>query len=272
MSVVPMHLVSAYCDDESNCTRFLGRQPTTESQREKKMFFSAVPGAAQLSDAPDSCDWSGAPYTAQILLNNQLGCCGPAAMMEAQKVWAARHGVSLTVSDADVISLYSAAGGYVPGRPWTDGGVNNPTMLSVCHSKGIMINGTKHLVGPTATINSSDVMGIRNGVWYLGGALFGIELSQTCYNKYGPGNVWDVDGSRIVGGHDVWCLAYNATGPIIVTWAAVTQCTWAWAAKYADDIDVMASSQDWAAGGVLPCGIDLTAWKEAEQVITGQAA
>jgi hypothetical protein len=253
-------------------TRRLGRQPTTDTQRRMRVPFRSV--AATLAPAPDTCDWSGAitPAGWLILLNDELGDCGPASMYHGVMSWGITHSTTYTPSNADVTAFYSLAGGYKPGRPWTDGGVNNPTMLSVAQKTGMGIGGVYHQIGPTATVAADDIALVKQGIFYLGGALFGIELSNTCYTKFGPGNVWGVDNSRIIGGHDVWCVGYNATGPLIVTWGKLTQCTWAWAAKYADDIDIIVSPKDWAAGGILPCGISLPDWQQAAQVLVGQAA
>ena len=217
--------------------RRLGRLPTTADQRARKVKFADL--APCLAPAPDACDWSGPNLTPQILLNDQLGDCGPAAMMEGIKSWAAQHGQNVMVSDADVVKFYGQAGGYVPGRPWTDGGVNNPTMLSAAQKAGIVVAGMTHKIGPTATVSNTDVELVKKAIFYLGGALFGINLSRKCYADYGPGHLWDADSSGSEGAHDVWGYGYNPQGPTILTWSQKTQCTWAWCAKFAEDIDVI---------------------------------
>ena len=250
--------------------RRLGRQPTTDDQRRMRVSFRAI--APGLEPAPPSCEWNGTITNTNwlVLANDSLGDCGPASMYHALMSWSIMHGNPITPADADVIKFYSLAGGYRPGKPWTDGGVNNPTMLAAAQKTGMVLNGTYHQIGPTATVNASDVDAIKQGIFFLGGALFGIELSNTCYTS-GPTDVWDVDNSRIIGGHDVWITGYNEKGPYVVSWGVLRQATWAWAAKYADDIDLIVSPKDWAAGGILPCGIDLATWQRNCQELTGQA-
>ena len=252
-------------------TRRLGRQPTTDQQRSMRVNFRAI--APGLEPAPPSSDWSGTITRDNwlVLANDQLGDCGPASMYHAIMSWSIMHKNPITPADSDVIKFYTLAGGYHPGRPWTDGGVNNPTMLAAAQKTGMILSGTYHQIGPTATVAASDIEAIKQGMFFLGGALFGIELSNTCYTSK-AGDVWDADNSRIIGGHDVWGVGYNEKGPLIVSWGTLHQCTWAWAAKYADDIDLCVSPKDWAAGGTLPCGINLSAWQQACQALTGQAS
>jgi hypothetical protein len=212
-----------------------------------------------------------------MLANDSLGDCGPAAMFHGRMSKIAfdlKKVVSPT--DDEVIKFYSAAGGYVPGRPSTDGGVDNPTMLSVAQKEGITLGGVTTLMGPYATVvpdgGSPWQATAQTGIAYLQGALIGVNLPNDWYQSYGPGNVWDVTNSAIVGGHDLWCIGYNATGPVIITWGQPTQCTWAGIAQNATDINCIADQTDEISPttGCTGDGINLAAWTADVQAITGQ--
>jgi hypothetical protein len=256
-------------------TRRLGRLPGAPKDTNRRLALRKY--VSDMEPVPPTCDWTGSLTNWLMLMNDQLGDCGIAAMFHGTMSKLASLLTTPTIlapTDAEVVAFYSAAGGYRPGKPWTDAGVNNPTMLSLAQKQGYMIGGQKRRIGPYAQISGSDVATIQQGIYFLGGALFGIELSKTCYDNFGPGNVWDVDGSRIIGGHDVWAFGYNDKGPLVVTWGQPTQCTWAWAAQYADDIEAIAEADAFVdpVSGLTPNGLALAAWQADVTQLTGQAA
>ena len=245
---------------------------TTAAQKRRKIRFRDV--GAGLPDAPESWGWNaGISDTGWgNWWNSELGDCGPEAWYHAvMSRWAAKQ-IQDTIDPEDVLAWYETAGGYRPGRPWTDGGVNNPTMIQDGIESGYPLNGRIVKLDGTASIDPGDFASFNRAGFNLGGLLLGINLSQTCYDNFGPGNVWDVDGSELVGGHDVWCPCADAEGPQIVTWGQLTQCTWAWVETYCDDIDVLLDVATLTAGGSVPDGMDVAAWKNAAEAYCGMAA
>jgi hypothetical protein len=268
MSSLPLHLQEAGLNMAEPIRR-LGLRPSTPDQKLRRIPFRAM--ADLFPDAPDSCNWNAgiSDNNWGMMGNSSVGDCGPAAIGHRKMSRSATKGTLITPTDAEVIQLYEAAGGYVPGKPWTDQGVNNPTMIGLLMKQGWSVGGSIEKIDATATVANGDVVALKKAIFHLGGVMFGIQLSQTCYNNFGPGNVWDADNSRIVGGHDVQGVGFSATGPLIVTWGALTQCTWAWAAKFADDIDILLEIADWTAGGTVPDGLNVAQWATDSQALLG---
>jgi hypothetical protein len=258
--------------------RKLGRRPSLPKDLRRRLVLKKYMDA--LPDVPDECDWTGGITDWQMLLNGgdgALGDCGPAAMfhgvMSKLACVATGSGLALPTppADVEVVKFYSAAGGYVPGRPWTDGGVNNSDMLSVAQKQGLTLAGQHHVIGPYASVQADDFGTIKKAIYYLGGCLVGCNLPNSWYTNSGPGVVWDKTNSRIVGGHDIWAYAYNKDGFFIVTWGqGGTLVTWAGAEQNCDEIDGLSEQDAWiAANDRTPNGIQLVQWLEDVKVLTG---
>lgn len=143
-----------------------------------------------------------------------------------------------------MIAFYEEAGGYKPNRPWTDQGVNNPTMIQTAITSGYPVNNAVIRLDGTADVKTTSENAIADAGYNLGGLLLGCSLSRLCYENYGPGQLWDADDSHIVGGHDVYMFALNPQGPVIVTWGKPTQTTWAWMDRFCDEASVLLQIAD----------------------------
>jgi hypothetical protein len=56
-------------------------------------------------------------------------------------------------------------------------------------------------------------------------------------DQFNAGQIWDVvpDDGGILGGHCIYIVAFNATGPICMTWGQRQPMTWAFYDKYCDE-------------------------------------
>ena len=181
----------------------------------------------------------------------------------------------ITPTDKEVIAFYGVAGGYRPGRPWTDQGVNNSTMLSAAQKTGYTIDGVHYQAGPYAAIDPTDVATIKKGIYYLHGMLVGCSLPKLWYDNFGPGEVWDKTNSGIDGGHDVWAYGYNADGVLIATWGKPgTLVTWAGIAQQCDELDAIAhkDAEINPVTGRTAQGILQADWEQDVLELTGKAA
>jgi hypothetical protein len=72
---------------------------------------------------PPSCDYSSqaAKALAQMYLNDKFGDCVIAGIGHVVGVLTAGAGNQFIYTDDQILQLYEAIGGYVPGRPNTDG-------------------------------------------------------------------------------------------------------------------------------------------------------
>jgi hypothetical protein len=255
-------------------TRKLGLLPSRPHDLKRRLVLAKY--VADLPDPPDECDWTGSISDWLMLMNDQLGCCGPAAWFHGcmSKV-ACSQSTIIQPTDQELVAFYSTVGGYRPGRPWTDGGVNNADMLSIAQKQGFTIGGVHRTIGPYAGVDAADVATIKKAIYYLHGCLIGIQLPRYWYDNFGKGKVWDKTNSPIEGGHDIWGYKYDRDGVYIVTWGdGETLMTWAGAEQNADDITAIAEkdAEINPATGRTAQGILLQDWKQEVQILTGQAA
>ena len=250
--------------------RKLGRLPSRPHDLRRRLLLRNY--TAQLPDPPPVCDWSANIADWRMLKNDELGDCGPAAVFHGSMSKTASTTSLIIPTDDEVVAFYSAAGGYRPGRPWTDGGVNNSDMLSVAQKQGYTTGGQKKQAGPYASIEPGDVATLKRAVYYLHGMLIGCNPPAYWYDNFGPGKVWDRTNSRIDGGHDIWCYGYNADGLLIVTWGKPgTLVTWAGIEQNCDELDAIAEAdvEINPATGRTAQGMLMLDWQQAATELTG---
>jgi hypothetical protein len=190
-----------------------------------------------LPTPPASCDWS--PKAAKSLLqvydNDQLGDCVIAGGYHTLGVETgnASAGSPFIATEKQILSDYSAIGGYVPGDPSTDNGCEIPVALDYWQKTGFA-DGSK-LLGSIG-IDATDPNETRLAMWLFENLVFGIALPDEWIDPFpsSPGFVWDVAGDPDPeNGHCVVGVGYNADGVTIATWGMLGVMTWAAVAKYA---------------------------------------
>jgi hypothetical protein len=221
-----------------------------------------------------------ASIDALMLWNDQLGCCGISAAYRAlMLILFQKTGQVAQPTQAEFDAFYGMVGGYVPGRPDTDNGVDNPTLLQCMQNPGPTLAGVVHPFGPAATCSGADAVTTRKAIYYLLATVHGIDLPRTWYDSFGgyngtpgSGNVWDATGGQIVGGHDVDATGFNTVGPTIVTWGGETQATWAGWAQHCTDVNGIADPNDTIdpkTGLTVKTGIPLAQWQADVAALTG---
>lgn len=212
---------------------------------------------ASLPAAPESCDWTSGIKNFGMMLNDTEGDCVFAAGGHAIQTWTATEGVARTPLDDHIQSYYEGWAGYRPGNPATDQGyvivdfLNRWRLFGYC---GAIMDGY-------ADPDCNNAEHIRQSIYLFGGCDIGLQLPLAWQNA----TVWDIergpDGAAgSWGGHSVWVPAYNATGPICVTWGATKQMTWAGLAQYADEAHTLRSPLFLNAKGVSASQVDLAQW------------
>jgi hypothetical protein len=276
-STLPLHLAALPTAEVPDNTRRLGlRQPSEEGRR--RQF--AVMLDRYLGKLPDPFDIGVTDFSieqpdidGQMLWNDQLGCCGiSAAYRSIMLIVFLQTGKVVLPSQKEFNDFYHVVGGYVPGKAWTDNGVDNPTLVRDMQTIGLTLAGQVHKCGPVAVCQGDDAVTVRKAIYYLLATIHGIDLPQEWYNNYGPGHVWDATSSRIVGGHDVDACGFNKIGPKIVTWGKATQCTWAGWAQRCTDCNGIADPNDTIdpkTGLSVMTGIPMAEWAADVQALTG---
>ena len=191
---------------------------------------------------PASVDYSkkAAKALAQMYLNNQLGDCVIAGMAHLVGVFTGNAGDPLAVySSNQIIALYSAIGGYVPGHPNTDHGCDEQTALNYWQQHGAPTQSGAHEIAGWISVDGNDETEYRTALWLFENLYFGLELPNAWINPFpkAPGFVWNVAGPPIAtNGHCVVGVGYTPKGVTICTWGILGLMTDAAIAKYATTV------------------------------------
>jgi hypothetical protein len=183
---------------------------------------------ASLPPPPTSCDFS-APASAilsDIMQNDQLGDCVVAALYHYLGVLTGNAGSPFHATPTQIVSDYSAIGGYVPGDPSTDQGCDEITALNYAVSHGLA-NGTK--ASGWLSVDASNISEVKSTIFLFEGALLTLELPDPYVNPFPSGNgfVWDVGAPDPNQGHAIMACGFDTKGPMIDTWGMLGTMTWA---------------------------------------------
>jgi hypothetical protein len=196
------------------------------------------------------------------MLNDTLGDCTCAAVGHAIQVWTYQARFKMvTVSDTAILSLYEVVGDYDPAVPSSDGGAVELDVLNYWTKNPVAGNTLSAYVA----LQPKSQQELQAAVYYFGGAYIGLQLPQSAQNQ----TLWNVPfffGKGIGngragtwGGHAVFIVGYNETGPICITWGKQKQMTWGFYEAYCDEAYALLSS-DWLKQNLLsPTGLNLVA-------------
>jgi len=191
-----------------------------------------------MAPPPPACDYTKAATSAlsQIYCNDTLGDCVIAGLAHVVGVLTRNSGTPPFLYSKDqIIALYGAIGGYVPGEPNTDQGCDEQTALNYWKNNGAP-NGSTHKIAGWLAVNGADPAEYRTALYLFENLYFGIELPDKWVNPMpsSPGFVWDVAGAPDPdNGHCVVGVGYNAKGVTIDTWGMTGLITDRAIAKYA---------------------------------------
>lgn len=249
--------------DPANCKLGKGRA------RHGKLRLAAYL-KTDLSPAPEAVDWTAGLTSWGMMGNDSHGDCVFAAGAHAIQTWTLNAGLPVharierTMSDAAVLSYYSRWAGYVPGNAATDNGFVIADFLNLWRADaygGVLLDG---FVDP----EPGNQEHIKQGIALFGGVDIGLQLPVAWQNMH----TWDVaegnDGAPgSWGGHSVWVPAYNALGPVCVTWGALKQITWPALAQYSDEAHAIISPAWMDRNGRTTCGLAYTALRVDSEAI-----
>lgn len=185
----------------------------------------AVPAFANYllapSPPPAVIDYSpkAAAAIAKMYLNEQLGDCVIAGKYHQLGIWAGnKSGTPIVVSDQTVLSMY---------RVWNPGNEDNgcviTDVLDYLRNTGFPDDaGALHKIDGYVSVDWTNKLQTQIALDLFGALTLGIQLPEAWTNA----SIWDVTNSRIVGGHDVTSLGYNAQGIQISSWGRIYTITW----------------------------------------------
>jgi hypothetical protein len=189
-----------------------------------------------LAAPPGSCDYSAKAGKAlsQLYLNDKLGDCVIAGIGHVVGVLTAGAGDQFVYSDDQILQLYEAIGGYVPGHANTDDGCDEQTALNYWQHHGAP-SGTHKIAGWVA-VNGADPTEYRTALWLFENLYFGLELPDKWVSPMPtkPGFTWDAAGPpNPDNGHCVVGVGYSNKGVRICTWGMLGTLTDDAVEKYA---------------------------------------
>ena len=138
----------------------------------------------------------------------------------------------INISDREVINEYFKESG---GRD---------TGLVVLYSlrawrQGWRAGGKVYSIQAFSEVNPRNHQSVMEAVYLDAGVGIGLSLPVSASKQINQGQIWDVAriGGRpgSWGGHYVYVVGYNSTGPICVTWGRKQPMTWAFWDKYCDE-------------------------------------
>lgn len=203
-----------------------------------------------------------------MYLNDQLGCCVPAASGHMIEQWTTYGDGVLAAripTADDILQAYEAIGGYVPGDPSTDGGCVVLDALNYWRKTGI----AGHKIHAYASIPVpaggsrlpilTMLHQVMNSVHLFGNCYLGISLPLSAQGK----DKWEVDDSDPSaaeagswGGHCVPIVGYSPSRLIVVTWGGLLDMSWEFYAQYTDEAYAVLSLDWLGKDGHAPNGFD----------------
>lgn len=236
----------------------LGRKPRARSPLIAHM--SALTAGRFLPPPPPAVDWlGGLPDDLGMMLNDSLGDCTCAAVYHAIQVWTANAGLVMqTEPDIDVLTLYERACGYNPADPSTDQGGDEQHVLRYWLRQGAPMTGNGvNKLAAFVEIDPRITDDVKRAIAACGLVYIGFNVPAYLMASEPPA-VWDVDenaDNTIIGGHAVILPSYTATQLGVVSWAKKYAMTWAFFARFVDEVYGLADD-DWInAKGTTPGGL-----------------
>jgi hypothetical protein len=192
----------------------------------------------------------------QMFGNDSIGDCTCAGAANLLILMTCHTGEVVIPSLDEVIGLYSAVTGYVPGDDSTDNGAAMTDVLAYLQSTGL----AGHKILAWAQIDHTNLAHRQLGVDLFGATYVGVQLPASAQKQFSKGQSWEVvKHDSIEGGHAIIHPGYGLEGGDYVTWAKWDQkASSAWESAYIDEEYVLIT-EDWLnqATKQTPGGIDL---------------
>lgn len=194
----------------------------------------------------------------QMFGNDEIGDCTCAGLANLRILFTSHTGKISIPTLQQVVSLYSAITGYIPGNESTDNGAAMTDVLNYWQTKGFVGN---KILG-WAQIDHTNETDRQLAVDLFGATYVGVQLPASAQDQFIEGQECHfevISGSPIEGGHCIIHPGYGATGGAYVTWANwFVKASTAWEQTYIDE-EYVVITQDWInqVTKKTPGGLDL---------------
>jgi len=218
--------------------RHLGRRISRHDPRTRR--FASYLDVGNLPGIPSARDWTHPTHAPKwgMFANSDIGDCTCAAIGHLFQAQAANTGKSITITDRDVLRLYSRpdVGGYDPTRPETDNGAEMLDVLRAMRRDGM----AGQRIGAYVAVDALSRTHVEAAISLLGGLYVGLDLPLA----WRDATTWDVAPVRGYtsdykpnswGGHAATVLHYDRLGLWLVTWGELKFITWEALRTYASE-------------------------------------
>ena len=208
---------------------------------------------------PITVDWSAKAIAAiqQVYGNDQQGDCVIASALHQVGLWTGNESGTPALSNtSEALSTY---------HKWCgagDNGCDIAAVLDKTKTSGIPVNGTPHKIDGYVSVDNTNKNIVMVAIDLFGSLKLGIDLPQAWMDA-ADGGLWDVTTTRIIGGHDVPCIGYDADGVWIATWGGKRKITWSafLSKKWITECYAVLGVDWYSKDNLAPNGIDVTALK-----------
>ena len=212
---------------------------------------------------PASTNWRAAAAVplARMYCNDRLGCCVMAGKAHNLGVWSANDpdsGGTVEATDDEIESQYrSVCGPNDQGCVITD-------VLGYLMRTGFQASGQRYRLDGYCAVDHTNQLLVKTLQAIGGAASIGINLPA----DWTRSDVWDVTSSKILGGHDVSVLDFDATGVYVSSWGRIYLVTWRaflstrWVREYYYQLSPLWYGPD----EMAPSGFDAAQLKQALEV------
>lgn len=241
-----------------------GRKPAIHTRRTMRLAIAFHRALATLGTPPPVSD----DYVSAVMkqspqgwicwLNNQLGDCVCEDSGHEVMLHTANAGSIVIPTADDILKLYEAVGGYVPGNASTDQGCDEMSMEAYMMSTGLC--GQKSVA--TGPVDPTNADHIRWAVQVFGACRLGIIVDQRMESEFASKQPWETPADPNdpnAGGHDVPIVKYDTEYAWIVTWGGLQPVAWPLVTqpKFLDESHLAVYPDFTRAGGTTPAGFNL---------------
>lgn len=211
---------------------------------------------AAATPPPATADYSARAMDAlkRMYLNDRLGDCVIAGKYHLIGLWTGNDaGAPVQGTDKEVNATYRVF------SPWGDRGCNIAQVLDYFQQTGLVAGGKTYKIDGYISVDWTNADEVKAAIYLFGGVTIGMNLP----GAYESTDVWDVTRSRIVGGHDVEGVGYDADHVFISTWGKIVRMTWAafTSRNWLDECYASLSPDWYGQDRMAPCGVDVAALK-----------
>ena len=195
--------------------------------------------------------------------NENIGDCVEADTANSLILRTANAGAAVVPTLQDVISLYSAVGGYQPGNAATDNGTEVQTMCDHLVSIGFL----GHKAQASGPVDHTNLDHVRWAQKLFGVCRLGWNLPGYAEDLFLNGRPWDVSasGDQSIAGHDTALVDFRGGLLYVVSWydsaakydRKLVPVTPAFALRYLEEAHAELFPEWIAAQGQAPSGFDM---------------